>query len=427
MELLERLALTPLPQQLPLAEALIGLLTLLVLAFGGVLLVSAACALVTQGWRRPVAQRLIDLVAAAPANWFIFGLLPLAALLFLFGQTLRGADVAIGLYLLRVGILFVLAFVLLAAYQRTLRPLFGLPGLLLLLGGSFHLLATLTFLIYPEKWPLMPLPVPFLFSIQAVLQFKLFVTCALVLTGALILVAYFRWPERPAFDDEDDAVRVQRFGFGLALAGALAMAPLLIWDLYAAPLQALAPDVFRAAAVMLALLLVAALLAAAMMRHQHARYGGLLLALALGLLGLFTYQGRAMHHHAAREVLTRVADEAGEEYDLLVSAQEEQYQAGPPDAQLGEEIFDQKCTSCHAFDRVVVGPPYNETVPKYANDPIALAEYILAPQRINPEYPPMPDQGLKPREARSAALFLLRQVVGDIEASAFTGEEGGAQ
>ena len=73
----------------------------------------------------------------------------------------------------------------------------------------------------------------------------------------------------------------------------------------------------------------------------------------------------------------------------------------------GEEIFKGRCIACHSFDKKIVGPPYKETLVKYEGNIERLAEFIHNPQKIDPEYPPMPNQGLKPSEAKVVAEYIL--------------------
>ena len=75
-------------------------------------------------------------------------------------------------------------------------------------------------------------------------------------------------------------------------------------------------------------------------------------------------------------------------------------------------IYNTKCITCHKFDQKVVGPPYQQTVPKYNGDVNKLAEYIYNPQKIDPAYPPMLNQGLKKKEALALAKWLIDQVAG---------------
>jgi cytochrome c len=76
----------------------------------------------------------------------------------------------------------------------------------------------------------------------------------------------------------------------------------------------------------------------------------------------------------------------------------------------GEDIYNARCSACHLFDQKKVGPPYFETVPKYEGKKEELIAFILNPTRKNSDYPPMPNQGLKPAEGDSVANYILRRI-----------------
>ena len=78
----------------------------------------------------------------------------------------------------------------------------------------------------------------------------------------------------------------------------------------------------------------------------------------------------------------------------------------------GEEIYNRICAACHKFDVKLVGPPYQQTVPKYTGDVKKLASFILNPVKVSPDYPPMPSPGLKPKEADAVAKFIMDKVSG---------------
>ena len=73
----------------------------------------------------------------------------------------------------------------------------------------------------------------------------------------------------------------------------------------------------------------------------------------------------------------------------------------------GEAIFQQKCQACHKWDVKLVGPPYKETLPKYEGKLDELVNFINNPVKKNPAYPPMPAQGLKPKEAKAVAKYIM--------------------
>ena len=73
----------------------------------------------------------------------------------------------------------------------------------------------------------------------------------------------------------------------------------------------------------------------------------------------------------------------------------------------GEDIYNSKCIACHQFGQKLVGPPYNNVLPKYEGKTDQLVKFILNPQKIDPNYPDMPNQGLKPNEAKAIAEYIV--------------------
>lgn len=72
----------------------------------------------------------------------------------------------------------------------------------------------------------------------------------------------------------------------------------------------------------------------------------------------------------------------------------------------GEEIYKAKCVACHAFDEKLVGPPHKEVLKKYGDRKADMIKFVLNPVKVDPEYPPMPNQGLKPKEAEAVVNYL---------------------
>jgi cytochrome c len=76
----------------------------------------------------------------------------------------------------------------------------------------------------------------------------------------------------------------------------------------------------------------------------------------------------------------------------------------------GEDIYNAKCSACHLFDGKKIGPPYYQTIPKYIGKKTELISFIMNPVKKNPDYPPMPNQGLRPAEADSVAAYIMQKV-----------------
>lgn len=72
----------------------------------------------------------------------------------------------------------------------------------------------------------------------------------------------------------------------------------------------------------------------------------------------------------------------------------------------GEEIYKAKCVACHAFDQKVVGPAHKDVLLKYGDRKADMVKFVLNPIKVDPAYPPMPNQGLKPKEAEAVVEYL---------------------
>jgi cytochrome c len=75
-----------------------------------------------------------------------------------------------------------------------------------------------------------------------------------------------------------------------------------------------------------------------------------------------------------------------------------------------EDIFFDKCITCHQFDKKAVGPALKDVVVKYKNDKNKLKEFLLNPTKVDPNFPQMPNQGLKPAEAKAIAEYLFKEL-----------------
>ena len=415
MGLLEGLVQQPTIGQWPLIEPLILLMLGFLLPFIGLLLVSSAASVSFRllGRSEELAGDLIDLPMRKPSNWIIFGLTPLLTLIFLCNQYFFDTGLPVGTWLFRLTILFTLSFLALALYQRTLKIAAGAVGTGVLLLATFLFINTFSLLADPEKWAFIRLPVPGIFSIRSIVPFLLYFAIAHLFTGATILFLRFQWFERNLRTPEDERPLFRDIGLSVLLAGAAGIPPLLLWDSHTAPLFALRPEVFTLGLFILGLLFIITLLAIGMIMERHTKSGWLTFVLALGVVVLFSGRQQTLASIANSEHELHMIAELTDQREMLVADREELYAASSeldPDA--GEQIFTRICSACHDFDNRVVGPPYSTVLPKYVDDLDALVGYIFRPEKIDPDYPAMPGQGLNRAEARAVAVYLIEQLTG---------------
>ncbi len=421
MGIIDSLIHLPTAEQWPLLKPLILLMQVFFLPFMGLLIVSAIASVAFRlaGKSEGLSKDLIDLGLRHPAAWLVFGLLPLISMLFLYSQYLFEQPIAITAYLVRITGLVLAGIVLLLAYRKTLNVVFGGLGAWLLMGAMFHFIATISLLAVPERWQLVELPLPFFHSYQPVVHFKIFLAGSLLFTGASTLVAFFHWHEREVLTPKDELPFVTRLAYGLLIFGLLPIPALLLVDFAFAQFVTLRPDVFGLAFWMLATVLVLGVMTVSMVMKQHTRYAWPAFVLSLALLGMFAGRQQKQISVGNQEYELATHRRVEEIRAALVAERIELYASAselPADA--GEQLFNRVCSACHSFDARVVGPPYNDVLPKYVDDLVGITEFVLNPTRVNTDYPAMPNQGLRRAQARAVAAYLL---------SVYTGEPVGAE
>jgi mono/diheme cytochrome c family protein len=260
-------------------------------------------------------------------------------------------------------------------------------GDLLLLAICYFLLNAESLLLTPEVWPFLTSRPPLLLSWHGAVRFSQFILLALMLAGLdqkrnrqiLIFLAALLWPLSEILE--------------LLLLPELARSP----GLY------LTAGLALMTSAGLALMTTRHLLQKRPMSLMPPLTGIIILAM-LWVLGAQT----------ARENTLTSATLAG----LQLPPVTNQETAPPPAPQAdakpetapavdGGQLFQQKCSVCHHFDQRLVGPALNSVLEKYRPVKDKLTDFLRNPQKINPDYPAMPDLGLTEQEAGAIADYLL--------------------
>ena len=73
----------------------------------------------------------------------------------------------------------------------------------------------------------------------------------------------------------------------------------------------------------------------------------------------------------------------------------------------GARLFQRKCSSCHALDKRLVGPPLAETAALYPGNPAGIVAWSLNPGKRRPDYPQMPVQEIPREDLTLIADYIL--------------------
>lgn len=370
----------------------------------------------------------------------LLGLAPLVALVFIYAQLGKGIEDGAATYLV-VALLFALAGLsLVYSYRNSigLRRLFdeteliggaapdlredarayadeyrdlnnmsGGWGLVFALVASYLFVAGASVLAFPEDRGSSSLLLYVFTSGKIFLRYLLFLFGGLALAGSLVALRMFYWEGGKKSIEMAYAEYAKPRALKIAAFFSLALPALVAGNLFVYPERSLTETVFALSFAALAAILLAFHFLYLGLRRADKFGGGwaypaLVAAFAFLLVGEMTASGEATERNSVmldREYQAYFAELKGE--------------GGGVEAANGEQIFGTVCAACHSFENKIVGPPYVETLPKYEGDKAALKAFILNPVKVNPEYPPMPAQGLKPNEADAVAEYLLKTYESD--------------
>jgi cytochrome c len=380
----------------------------LFIAFVGIALVSTVASLACSKMNPKLSRELALVIPARFGIWFTLGVLPLAVLVFLVGQTLYGTKYDFALALAMIAPLAIIGLFALYAYRQKFNVVAGGLGVLVTLAFAMPFVHLFDLLARPEMWPFINPLVPDIYNIQALCRLVIFVAGSLLITGGALLFVYFVWPERKLPADDP---WLRNIALGLTMAGAVALPASVVWDAAILPFGARSNSNLRLVFYLIALSWGVGSMTLGMLLNQSRRWVLLVSVLAFVTLGGELSRQLVVRNTAIADKLALQRLDAEATLTALREKQETRYASNAPiDPAMGLKVYNEKCSSCHAFDVKVVGPPHRLVVPKYKGDEAKLMAFILNPVKIDPAYPAMPKLGLTRREAQAAAGYLLKAI-----------------
>ncbi|MDH3217352.1 MAG: c-type cytochrome [Candidatus Krumholzibacteria bacterium] len=428
MEFFSQYVIPPTRGQLELLRYLLVLTYAIHLPFVGMVIGATLLSLAFNARDRDIAnptfarmsKDLMDMVLPNRVVVLVFGVLPLPALWMIYGQWLSKSTVSM-FTLLPIGALVVaLSFVPLMAYRSSLDPAgrnsqvnFGLGGIGLatLLLGMYILIGAVVRFQDPERWHLAHDGFRWLLSFNVIWKFGHLLLSGLAITGCGILFFFFNWSGREPIRDAKYAQFMKNFGASVLLATVILIPVIGFFYLITTPTIALSGAVYVLAAATLVILFLVFLLAYGAILSPRPRFGARAFILVLAVFLLTGVGDQLTLVNATQEHSAALLTEA-DEIKAQIELEREAHRAASQvvDVARGEEVFKTVCMTCHRMDERLVGPPLKTVLPKYAGNVDGLISFIQKPEKVNPEYPPMPAPGLPLADIKSVAAYLLGEV-----------------
>ncbi len=388
------------------------------------------------------AKDVIEKLTITPSAELALGTIPVLSAFFAYAQLLYMAEtITISMLALSV-VIFIMSFVFIYKYRNTFKiesvlqtyrkylnkdsvnpddekvheaeefeenilntnSSSGVIGKYLLLTASYLFAGTTALASSPDKWEHVNNILQVIFSWQTIFNFTLLVSLAGIITGAAIMFYFFKWQGGLKDMDDEYSGYVKKFAGNLTLVSGIAFPVMLLLSYVYLPSAAQSPSVFFYMIVILVITLILCNLVYSMVKNSDTHSASITFALVFVLILFNVVKDQAALSNATHFNTIEITKKAEE---LEQEAKTKTMQSAGIDPQ---QIYNSKCIACHKFDQKVIGPPYEQTVPKYNGDVQKLAAYIFNPQKIDPNFPPMPNQGLKKKEATAMAQWLISKV-----------------
>jgi len=287
----------------------------------------------------------------------------------------------------------------------------GKFGVLLLFTAAYLFIGSTKLASDPARWGEINNVLALFFSWTTFSNFMYLLAASGTITGCAILFYFFKWSGgMPGMNDTqnaDYARFVKRFAGGLAFISAIILPILLYYNFIYLPQTALSISVFFYMLLALVVILLLCNFLYAVIKNQEVKFVNLVFVLVFLVFLFNIVKDQIAFGNAIKEHTMHISEKAEE------LEKEKKGKLISTEGISGEEIYKSRCTSCHKFDSRLVGPPHDQVVPKYKGDVNKLMSFILNPIKVDPNFPPMPNPGLKPKEAAAVAQYLIEKVKKD--------------
>ena len=280
----------------------------------------------------------------------------------------------------------------------------GRYAFILIFFGLFFFIGGMTLAYLPEDWSSMTNIMQFFIDGESTIHFFYFLSLAGTVAGIAILFFFFIW--QGGIKDMDEAYKkfATKFSVLLSFFSVIALILCMFLKFLMYPQEALSFNVFFYTGITFLLLILVGNLLYAIIRNAEVKYASAAFIIMFFAITFSTINDEMVLGNAIDDHIVKISAEADADDQKKLAAVVTTTDIN------AEEIFNTKCIACHKFDQKVVGPPYNETVPTFNGNVQKLAEFIYSPTKVDPNYPPMPNQGLTKKEATAMAQWLIQQV-----------------
>lgn len=456
MNILDGLVI-PLPQSnLELLNYLLILGMLVFLTYSGVLLGSMILSMYFKSKatddlndkNNVLSKEYSDLATNNLTNAWGLGLVPFIAIIFIYAQLLHKIEVGVVNYLIIAFLMYGGALFLIYRYKNsyhisttlkfidkkinrevddeeiqvfdefaksheTVKNSTGLWGVIFLFVSLWIFVGSSALAVDASRWGSTGNIMWLFFSWDSTVKILQFLTLSISLASITYLFLHFYWQSNEYKHSEEYIDYSRRINVTAAILFALLQPIFFVLNIYSTPAVAVNNIMFLSSLIGMIGVFVLVHFLYAMYKHKI-NYSHFAFIAVIIVVGAMVAKEKTSFNTINKNHIA-VLDK---EYQI----HETEYLAslGRATIEVNAEDIYNTCKACHQAEDSPAAPAHKNVIPKYKDNLDGLTEFILAPKKVNPKWPAMPSQGLKPHEAKAVAEYLLSLYAAEEAAAAGT-------
>jgi len=358
-------------------------------------------------YHRQISKDVIELVTVNKSIGVILGIVPLFTAILIFSQLFSASETSNLEFLGTAFILLTIALYFIYDYRysfgnmKTPRVISGIIGSIILFITVWMFVTGMSAAVFYGYWKPVE-SIQDLFTSVVIIRFIYFLVASIAITGGALLFGFFYLDGGKGKIDNEYGEFIKRIVLRITFTATILLPLIMFANLIIIPGTALSGAVFAYITIGLFLLFLAYHFLYMLFVRYSSKFTALLFFTLLFMILAVIISDQLIISNSTKVQSAILATN----YDEILKGLK-----GEAIVEInGESIYKVKCASCHSFDHKIVGPPHNEVVPKYIGKEKQLIAFIRNPVKVDPNYPPMPNPGLKPNEAKAVAEYVLEQV-----------------
>ncbi len=381
------------------------------------------------------AKDIMEIVTISKSVGFILGIAPVITVILIYSQLFSGAEISnlgflgLSLICIVISLFFIYSFRYSLSFNRIFGSIksfeikdedisgeinkfssesknisntAGRYGLLFLFLGLWFFFTAITISIYYKDWNVDSF-LGSLFNLSVLLKFIFYILFSLTLTGGIILFRFFNLEKSNTEQDDEYKKFVKSHAQKVTFVSGVFIPVFMLLNLMEVPSTVLSGTVFTYLVISIILLFLGFNFLYMLTKSYSTVFTSLLFLVLIFSLGAYIVSDQSIMKNST-SLRTEILSANFDKYLADLKGE------GTTEKVDGAEIYKVRCESCHRWNTKLVGPPHDEVIPKYVGKEAQLVAFIRNPVKVNPDYPPMPNPGLKPNEAKAVADYLLERL-----------------